>query len=68
MDDIYKYNHHCDMEIETDFQGIPLGKICHFKLIKLPISHNTVVGENAILQLSMVFSHSEFISNSTLSR
>ena len=50
IDDVYKYTHRCDMEIETGFQGgwghIPL------QAVKLPISHNNVVGENTVLQLN----------------
>ena len=38
------------MEIETGFQGIRVGKY----VVKLPISHNNVVGENIVLQLNIL--------------
>ena len=61
------------MEIETGFQGIRVGNM-PLQAVKLPISHNNVVGENTVLQLNLFgdwCSHtrgSEFISNSTSSR
>ena len=30
------------------------GKICHFQAVKLPISHNNVVGENTVLILNIL--------------
>ena len=39
-----------DMEIETDFQGIRVGKYA----TKLPMAHNNVVGENTVLQLNIL--------------
>ena len=41
FDDVNKYTHRCDMEI----QGIQAGKYATLA-DKLPISHNNVVGEN----------------------
>ena len=29
-------------------------EICHFQDVKLPISHNNVVGENTVLQLNIL--------------
>ena len=44
----------CDMEIETGFQGIRVGKYATSSCYKLPISHNNVVGENTVLQLNIL--------------
>ena len=53
IDDVYKYTHRCDMEIETGFQGIRVGNM-PLQAVKLPISHNNVVGENTVLQLNIL--------------
>ena len=42
-----------DMEIETSFQGIRVGNM-PLQAVKLPISHNNVVGENTVLQLNIL--------------
>ena len=41
------------MEIETGFQCIQAGKYAT-STVKLPISHNNVVGENTVLQLNIL--------------
>ena len=41
------------MEIETGFQGIWAGNM-PLQAVKLPISHNDVVGENTVLQLNIL--------------
>ena len=41
------------MEIKTGFQGIRRGNI-PLQAVKLPISHNNVVGENTVLQLNIL--------------
>ena len=68
-------------ENREGFQGIQAGKYAYgrgnmsLQAVKLPISHNNVVGENTVLQLNILetgiltlFRGSEFISNSTSSR
>ena len=44
------------MEIETGFQGIRVGKYATstVQAVKLPISHNNMVGENKVLQLNIL--------------
>ena len=42
-----------DMEIETGFQGIRVANM-PLQAVKLPISHNNVVGENTVLQLNIL--------------
>ena len=53
IDDVYKYTHRCDMEIETGFRAYGWGNM-PLQAVKLPISHKNVVGENTVLQLNIL--------------
>ena len=41
------------MDLETGFQGIRVGNM-PLQSVKLPISHNNLVGENTVLQLTIL--------------